>query len=88
VNKNFELAKISTLMAITLSIIGSAFYLSYMHIVASSFQFMNGREELAATAMKLYFNNLAYAYALWLSAIIFLCIATYYWYMGVFRTKN
>lgn len=51
-NKNLELAKILGLLSITAGILFSAVHLSTAAIKIGSFQFMDGREQLADLAFK------------------------------------
>lgn len=86
-NKNFELAKVLGSVSLVLGVVSSAIYLGFVQNLIATYQFTDGREQIAASIFKFHLSELKYAYVLFFLTLLRVLSTLYFAYRGYKEAK-
>lgn len=86
-NKNFEMSKVLGMISLVLGITSSAIYLGFVQNLIATYQFTNGREQIAASIFKFHFSELKFSYALFFVTLLFFLGTLFFAYKGYRESK-
>ena len=86
-NKNFEMAKIAGMVSLVSGIVSSAIYLGFIQNLTATYQFTNGREQIAASIFKFHLSELRISYYLFIFTFFCVLVTLFFAYKGYRESK-
>lgn len=86
-NKNFEMAKVLGTVSLVSAVISAGVYLGFIENLVSTYQFTDGREQIAADIFKFHFAELKISYCLFFVTFLFVLATLFFAYKGYKKDK-